>query len=396
MLKTPYLALLLLAPALACGTNTPPVKQATARDSAGIEIVDNGNLHVPIDSLPTVPIVDIGADQGDSAQRFTQLDGAIRGASGEIFVADAEESRIAAFDSTSRFLGQVGRPGGGPGEFRYLRSIWRYRGDSLLAWDAIAWRISMFDSHLQLGRSIQLAAALSILEVDGVFADGGVLVGYETVGAVPSSATSVHTTLVRHDARGQAVDSVPSLPTGRSIAKGMDGGRIFLFAPIFEARPQFAVTAGIVVVGMADEPEVRMETPHGVLRRLIRWGGGDRTVTPELVRAFVDARTRRIPNANMRKDLRRAYESLPVLPRLPAYDALLVGADGAIWVRAFRTPLDSVGPTRWRIFGPDGHLRGEEDVPKGFTLTDAGAGYVLGIWADPATGVQHVREYARE
>lgn len=365
-------------------------------DSAGVTIVDNATAHVPVESLPATPTVDIGADQQDSAQQFSQLDGAIRGTSGEIFVADAEESRITAFDSAMHVVGWAGRPGGGPGEFKFLRSIWRYRGDSLLAWDATAWRISIFDSRLRLARSIQLAASRSVVELVGVFADGGVLVEYETAGTPRATVLPLQFTLVRYDAGGQAVDSVGPLPGGRSIVVPMDGGRPFPFAPIFQVRPQFAAAAGLVVVGVASVPELRLETPHGVLRRLSRWEGSDRTVTPELVQAFVDSRTRGIQDANIRRDFRRAYESLPVVPQLPAYDRVLVGADGNLWVRTFRTPVDTTGPTHWRIFGADGHLRGEEAVPTGFTVTDAGRGYVLGIWADPATGVQHVREYTRE
>jgi len=396
MLRTKYAALLLLAPALACSTKTPLAKQTAVRDSAGIEIVENGALRAPAESLDARPTVDIGADQNDPAQQFARLAGAFVGDSGVVFVADEGASEIRAFDARGHLVARAGRKGEGPGEFTDLRSIWRYRGDSVLAWDGRTWRLSIFDHRLRLGRSIQLAAFKSNVNVLGVFGDGGFLMRYGLLRiAGGPKVRQQHADLVRYDDLGRATDSLGSFATER-VAREMTDGQLYILTPIFDPRTQFAALPTAVVIGTEREPELEDRALDGTLHRLVRWNGGSRAVTPALVSAFKASIAVGYRAGNERRSIERALDDLPVAAVLPAYDRLLASADGALWVRAFRTPDDSTGPTRWRIFGADGRLRAEQDVPRRFMVTDAGGGYVLGIWADPETGVQHVREYARD
>lgn len=89
----------------------------SVRDSAGIVLVLNRGPDRPLtwyaDSLAIIGSVDEGPD---AFARVYPWD--IAGdAEGNVYVLDVLEHRIAVFDSTGRHLRDVGREGGGPGEF---------------------------------------------------------------------------------------------------------------------------------------------------------------------------------------------------------------------------------------------------------------------------------------
>ena len=76
---------------------------------------------------------------------------------------------------------------------------------------------------------------------------------------------------------------------------------------------------------------------------------------------------------------------------MPALDrrALITPAD-QIWVAAFQWP--DTEPFTWSVFSPDGVLLSIVRTPAGLEVTDAGDGWVLGVWRD-ALGIEQVRKY---
>ncbi|HET7232144.1 MAG TPA: hypothetical protein VFJ16_19210 [Longimicrobium sp.] len=90
---------------------------------------------------------------------------------GNIFVADPTAFSI--FSPDGRFLRHVGRPGAGPGEFDYLRTVNLLPGDSVYAFDAGNSRVTVFEPGtwrtaytLQVGRD-QLFAPRMVRPVLG-------------------------------------------------------------------------------------------------------------------------------------------------------------------------------------------------------------------------------------
>jgi hypothetical protein len=69
-------------------------------------------------------------------------------------------------------VGRVGRPGAGPGEFRYLTSILRLEGDSILTFDQVLWRISVFAPSRLLAREVSLTPIAASLEFVALPPDG--------------------------------------------------------------------------------------------------------------------------------------------------------------------------------------------------------------------------------
>ncbi|MGD8362961.1 MAG: hypothetical protein PVJ04_16155, partial [Gemmatimonadota bacterium] len=146
----------------ACGGRPSQVSNVVERDSAGVRIVESLSSAWPGSqgwSLAEAPQVRIEIPPGDPGnERYGALDAA-RLSDGRIVVADAGANELRFYDATGGYLFAAGGPGTGAGEFRRLRSIFRLPGDSVLAFDALRRRLSVFDRDGHLGRSAPLRSS---------------------------------------------------------------------------------------------------------------------------------------------------------------------------------------------------------------------------------------------
>lgn len=147
--------LLALAVAVgACGGDDAP--RTSVVDSAGVTIVRSS---APAWSagdgwrLAGAPDL-IVPSEGDGYQ-LSDVQSAVRLGDGSLVVANGGENRLLFFDANGRLVDTAGRFGGGPGEFRNLTHVWRMRGDTLVAFDWLGSRISVWD-----GPELERVAAL--------------------------------------------------------------------------------------------------------------------------------------------------------------------------------------------------------------------------------------------
>ncbi|MBK7594565.1 MAG: hypothetical protein IPJ11_04810 [Gemmatimonadetes bacterium] len=137
-----HLAALLMLTA-ACGASTRDAEQAGATIdtlAGGIVRVTN---HSPADSGKWSLVLERTVQPADdSAGALRDPADLILLDDGTLFVADEKPVEVMRFDPTGRYVGTVGREGGGPGEFR---SAWlAYRGDTLVVHDPAAARAGTF------------------------------------------------------------------------------------------------------------------------------------------------------------------------------------------------------------------------------------------------------------
>ena len=109
------------------------VEDATRRDSAGIQIVDNLSPDAPF-AGGAVRIADLMTPDG----ALTALPwGVVANPAAErVYVADMTGARIAVFDAAGAFVAELGRAGEGPGEFRGVSALTLVPGGTLVALDA--------------------------------------------------------------------------------------------------------------------------------------------------------------------------------------------------------------------------------------------------------------------
>ncbi len=132
----------ILLGAIACGDIPNPDSPTPAprlRDSAGVRIAENP--HPPAGSrlgweIGPEPAVNIGSADGEDPYLFHRVRDMATLSGGRIAVADAPAQEVRIFDPSGVHLATWGGEGEGPGEFRSLRGVARWRGDSVAAWEA--------------------------------------------------------------------------------------------------------------------------------------------------------------------------------------------------------------------------------------------------------------------
>ncbi|HKI94018.1 MAG TPA: 6-bladed beta-propeller [Gemmatimonadales bacterium] len=99
-----------------------------------------------IDSTPELVLGRVDTDLASNrpGQAFSDVRGAVRLSDGRIIVAEASTQELRVFDSTGRYVGEWGRRGGGPGEFRGLDGVFSIPGDTVIALDLGLERITEF------------------------------------------------------------------------------------------------------------------------------------------------------------------------------------------------------------------------------------------------------------
>ena len=138
--------LLLLAALTACTTDTPERRGPTARDSAGIRIVENTTplwREGEAWRLSPEPMVDIGDASAGEDYELYLVEGAVRLPNGRIVVANRGSGELRFYDSRGRHIFNAGRRGAGPGEFEAMGRPRLLAEDSLVVPDGLAQWVSV-------------------------------------------------------------------------------------------------------------------------------------------------------------------------------------------------------------------------------------------------------------
>ena len=407
----PWHALPVVLIAAGCHQPAPEdrLANATVRDSAGIEIVEN---HAPQwgseDSwtLHPEPEFVIGGYRGvhgatnDSSHLVWDIMGVAPLSDGRLAMVSAGERRVLLFERSGAFSNAIGREGRGPGEFFGPEHLQILPGDTVVVWDAYFGRVSYFHASGRLlrERSIDLGAVIAATRTpgrkppetvhrplpDGSFlvearradwerpADGSLYrepIEYVRI----DSAYSVHSfgwwdgweSLSLQDPR--ATSSVP-FATGSTTAAG--GSPLSVY-----------VTNG-------DSYEVQQFAPSGHLRRIIR-----RSAEPIPVSSGELAEWRELVSELNEwvvwPSWDRAMGALPPRRYHPPIQGLHVDTEGYLWVLDGSSLL---GAGEWSVFAADGHWLGRVQLPVGI-IRWIGEDVVIGGRIDFDLGTETIEGY---
>jgi hypothetical protein len=118
-----------------CGEGAEPETPANISDSETVDTL-------------TIAVTDtIGIEMGDSSYVFGMLMEIAHGLRGDIFALDMNRSCISIFSPDGEFIGSVGSPGPGPGEFLMPIDFAIMADGGIAVSDAIARNISFFDEE---------------------------------------------------------------------------------------------------------------------------------------------------------------------------------------------------------------------------------------------------------
>jgi len=389
---------LLLSAAVACN-DRPPLQQAhTVRDSSGVRIVENLRASWPVPwQVDAEPLVSIGSVSGNPDQELDQVMGAVRLPDDGIVVANGGRLELLFYDRGGKFLRRVGRPGGGPGEFKSVEWLARHRSDSVMVLDVWNQRVSYFDGKGNLGRSVRFEpnAQIPFPRPMAVFADGSFLAGKGlfNLGGKPPVRTERTSEPLFHIAADGAtavlLDSfpgpemviAPTGPRGQMERRGRPFGHATAFAA---AGDQFYVADN-------ETYEVRVYSISGQLKQVIRKQTTPLAITDADVRAYEDS-VLATGDAMQRRQMRAMFENLPPAPTAyPAYAPdILIDTEGNLWIRESSRP--GAQHSQWSVFAPSGELLGSLDMPPRLDVLEVGTDYVLGLARDDMD-VEYILKY---
>lgn len=151
----------------------PGLGQTTTKIVDGVTIVKNGKKPVPpagaAKKFALEPVFSVGG--GDSPQEdFSLISSIAVSRDGSVFVLDAKECRIKAFDAKGRFLRSFGKKGQGPGEMNGPTGLLITPSGELLVEDMLNGRLAYFTLDGKFLR-LQSTAQSGLLGLSGVMMD---------------------------------------------------------------------------------------------------------------------------------------------------------------------------------------------------------------------------------
>jgi hypothetical protein len=343
----------------------PPSVAVTARDSAGVTILE----HAALDSttapwvLGNEPLYRVGA--AGSGRIFERIADAAILADGRVVVADiggTQELVVLGRDGSLEHV--LGGRGEGPGEFTDLNHVAAGPGGRVLAqesWGAIT--VFEADSVVHT-RSARAPDQVMLLGGDDRRIFLGPPFGMVIGRLYPEAWRRVP--LVVLDVATERADTVGEVDWDQSLN--------------FHGRDPFAASGFAVwvgerfVVGRGDVPELRWLDSTGRVQRIVRWSDPP-APADSVYGAYEDYRreqyrTRGMDNARIEGTLERPRQQHQ--GTLPYFDGMFAGPGGSVLLDGFvRTGYAEppVAGRRMFVFGADGRSRGVIRLPTegGFT-----------------------------
>lgn len=372
---------------------------------AGIATVSPGAAQVPLQLIPELRIGSV--DRANYA--LTSVRALEVGTDGSIFVSQSDEATIRVFDSTGRFLRNIGRRGNGPGEFQDVSRL-GWSGDTLWVSDYQQSRISMFSQSGELLNSMTIGGPI----LPGVSArptspaallkDGNVL-GLPSAGSLDPTSTP----FVRMGRDGRLVETFGSRISDRVVTTvGESSGEQFRFlsSPVVQQGSLWSLTLGGEALVIVHRPLPRTSdraffevellrsaadtmfsrryyyTPEPITRRMAD------SIVEHRVAASLENPPPWLPRQLVEQTQRN---SVDISPFQAPVTAVVGGRDGTIWIR-----LEDIGvPVEWTVLDIRGEVYGYFRAPSGFGILQAERNMVWGTETD-ALGVQYVVRYAVE
>lgn len=360
--------------------------RVVTRDSAGITIVEStapeweeGDDWI-VGGEPLLDLAESG--QGPIHEFFGATD-ATRLSDGTLVVADDGTDEIRLFTPAGVHLMTLGRAGDGPGEFRRLSQVMALPGDSILAYDYWQTRITVFSPEGDMSRIWHVEGAyrprpLLPLERSGFVGQSMDFTGFrEEVGLHRMSSPIV---LVGAD--GAVTDTLTTIRGYESVV--FTRGDAWA---LWGKNSHLAVHGDQIYVGSADSVEYEVYSADG-LERIVRVPGFDLTLSREDIRAEHSAY---LPDPSEASAVVREIMDLqPERTHRPAYNDMVVDAQGNVWLQMYQGRHELSEPTEWLTFDSAGEWLGSVTLPPRFRVFRIGSDWILGKVPDELD-VEHVQ-----
>lgn len=363
--------------------------QASVRvaDSTGVRVTLSRDADRTFAAIDPRPLMDLGGPDVTDPTQFSRIAGLYLDPQGSVWVADGGSAELRLFRPDGTHWKTMGGPGEGPGEFRRLRLLGPFRGDSVACWDDALARLTVFDAEGNLARMAPLPPTEAVPRAHDVFRDGALLAQFPRMLASQSLEAGQ---LLGDTARLERLE----LAHASRIELALASGPAWLWTGHNQVPLPFTINPGLDLDGdalhLVAGPEFRVRVfQGGHLTEIYGVTRGRRDVTPDDVATYADLMEEALPQPE-RGDYLSALDH-PARPRyLPAYSHVLVADDGKAWARVYSP--DVFGAASWDVFDGQRHWLGKVRTPAGLSVYQVKGDALLGVWRD-TLGVEYVRVY---
>lgn len=354
---------------------------------------DNGESHPSHwSTLPELRF-EVQAEIGGYDAEGVHALGSVRGAallpgSNEFAVADGSEQEIHYFTRSGGYVRTVGGRGGGPGEFRGIRVLKGVDGGDLCVWD-VQQTVTSFDS----GGGLRGNARANLDNVEAAFPafvdfveDCSFIlrdqVGDMSLRDQPEGVRRDSASFVLFDSSGVQVHSLATVEGAARWLENRDGtwGRVDL---VFGEDLVAFVSGSHLWIGLTGRLHWRRYDLRTGESTSLESSLPTRRASEEDVEAERQRRldaieptrtgTAAVDGVDLASRLAVAESAeigaVPARTELPAYDRVVSGWDGAIWLREYPAPEEA--DARWVLMSADAEFLGQLSLPRTTTVLDA-------------------------
>jgi hypothetical protein len=263
-----------------------PSKVTDVLSQTGVEVTANGAKltmrrtncapMVYIDGVKPVasPSMSIGQNGGAEYELF-QVTGAVRLSDGRIVVLNASSGQVAVFSAAGRHLVSHGGVGEGPGEFAQAARLFLGRADSLLVWDSRTLRITVLTAEGGLARTIRLHPHPEAPRLEGVDAQGKILVvASHFEGPSLAGISRLPESYLLYAGDGSRVDSLGQAPGMAGVVRA-SSERVEVLRPLVSPTTSYAFAGGKLWIATGEAHRVGVLDLETRTERVITWAGPD-------------------------------------------------------------------------------------------------------------------------
>jgi hypothetical protein len=390
-----------------CERSPSSATSEATRDSAGIHIIQHTG---PAPAQWVVgDTVNIGKVEGTPEYTFNRVSDLSVGPDGRIYVLDSGDNVVRAYTPDGTFAYKLGGPGDGPSEFRgAYRLLWA--GDTLEVFDARVPKLVQFVGPAFVDSR---PSRLTIWEYGGPALLARVPEGFVAVFVTgcrlprPKDLRPLWK-VVTLDPTGAVRDTVAILTNTATLpiywATGCSGmNALGRAGPQLAVRPDGRAAYGdgsTYQVALFDLPAAPPGGYHGAMPKpdlVIRRQAEAPTLSQDSIDAYRSRYTKppkdRPVNRDMIHAVEAAWDSTGFPDHLPFYRALLWDDQGRLWVG--ETPAEHATVQRWAVYGDEGALLAEMELPVVLSVKAISHERVWGTVTDEL-GVTYVRGYRIE
>lgn len=350
---------------------TAGCQNASPGDSLDRTATPIGGTFAPSDSL----VVSIGGYDERPGYHLTSVVGALRLTDGTIVIADGTR-QLKYYDAQGRHLRSVGGNGAGPGEFERLGGILRGRADSVVVWDRVADRLTVFSPVGDLASSSPIPALRTLLEQRQRGLSNDYVVGAD-VYPLGGQRLLIDPIISPEQTWDRGQDTLPLLVMHRSGGMPVEVGpfarhewavheQVGMLLP-FGGRFMYVAADSVIYAAHNTEPVIRVYSPET--------GEELRSFEIPLRRRVLDdvnrteERTRYVASFIGSKEAMEAFfDAMPWPDSMPLFGRMRLRADGRLAIQAYVARTDSL--QEWLVLDDHGGLASKVQLDAGVTLLD--------------------------